>query len=216
MNRWKSFSVAVIVLAALTMLYFVSVVHRGFSAKDQPSAAETLLARGARDLGIPSAARNEKVPLSATPSVLDEARKNFTAHCAGCHGKDGDGRSGIGPNLYPRAPDLRRPETQKLSDGELHYIIQNGVRLTGMPALGNPHASQDHTSAWQLVLYIRSIAASTPKESAKKNDNANSAHYVGSAACQKCHAEIYGRWKKLPWPTSCATHGNIRTRSFLI
>ena len=89
------------------------------------------MARTVRNLGIPRSARNEKNPWTATPGLLQEARENFTDHCAGCHGKDGDGRSGIGPNLYPKAPDLRQPETQNLTDGEIHYIIQNGVRLDG-------------------------------------------------------------------------------------
>ena len=137
-------------------------------------------------------------PWTATPALLQEARENFTDHCAGCHGKDGDGRSGIGQNLYPKAPDLRRPETQNLTDGEIHYIIQNGVRLTGMPALGNPHSGQDDNSAWKLVLFVRSIGLATPQEKAEQDATAASAHYVGSAACQKCHAEIYERWKKTP------------------
>ena len=156
------------------------------------------MARSVRNLGIPRSARNQKNPWNSTADLLQEARENFTAHCAGCHGKDGDGRSGIGPNLYPKAPDLRQLETQNLTDGEIHYIIQNGVRLTGMPAFGNPHSGQDDNSAWKLVLFVRSIGLATPQEKAEQGAAAASAHYVGSAACQKCHAEIYESWKKTP------------------
>src|SRR4029077_11976215 len=149
-------------------------------------------------LGIPGSARSQKNPWTVTPDLLQEARDNFSGHCANCHGKDGDGRSGIGPNLYPKAPDLRQPETQNLSDGEIHYIIANGVRLTGMPALGNPHSGQDDNSAWKLVLFVRSIALATPQEKGEQTATAASAHYVGSAACEKCHPEIYESWKKTP------------------
>jgi predicted CXXCH cytochrome family protein len=188
-----------LVAAALAcVIYAASVIRRGFSAADQPSAIERVLARASRTWGIPRSAGNEKNPWTATADVLAEARENFTNHCAGCHGRDGDGRTGIGQNLYPKAVDLRQPETQSLSDGEIHYIIQNGVRLTGMPALGNPHSSQDSETAWKLVLFVRSIALATSRETAEQVATAASAHYVGSAACQKCHAEIYERWKKTP------------------
>jgi predicted CXXCH cytochrome family protein len=198
MNRWKVFLLILVAITALAAVYGTAVIRRGFSATDQPSAVERAIARTVRNLGIPRSARNEKNPWTATPPLLQEARENFTDHCAGCHGKDGDGRSGIGPNLYPKAPDLRRPETQNLTDGEIHYIIQNGVRLTGMPALGNTHSGQDDNNAWKLVLFVRSIGLATPQEKTRQEATAASAHYVGSAACQKCHAEIYERWKKTP------------------
>src|SRR6202166_2488442 len=139
MNRWNVFFFVLVAIAALAAAYGTSVVRRGFRATDQPSAVEVVMARTVRNLGIPRTARNEKNPWTVTPALLDEARENFTNHCAGCHGKDGNGRAGIGQNLYPKAPNLQQPETQNLSDGEIHYTIQNGVRLTGMPAMGNPH-----------------------------------------------------------------------------
>lgn len=197
--KWGKILFLILCATALAgIAYAFVVIREGFSAAGRPSAAEQILARTARNWGIPAAARNEKNPWTPTADVLQEARDNFTNHCAACHGKDGDGHSGIGPNLYPKAPDLRRSETQALTDGEIHWIIQNGVRLTGMPAFGNPHGSQDDNSAWKLVLFIRSIGLGTPKQVAEQNATAASAHYVGSAACQKCHAEIYDRWKKTP------------------
>src|ERR1700674_4845115 len=151
MNRWKVSFLVLVVIAVLAIVSGTSVIRHGFRATDQPSAVEKVMARTVRNLSIPRTARMEANPWTVTPALLDEARENFMDHCAGCHGKDGDGRSGIGQNLYPKSPDLRQPETQNLTDGEIHYIIQNGVRLTGMPAFGNPHGSQDDTSAWKLV-----------------------------------------------------------------
>ena len=190
--------VVLITIAAIFVAYGASVIKRGFRATDQPSTVEIAMARAVRDLGIPRTARDEKNPWTVTPALLDEARENFTDHCAGCHGEKGDGRSGMGQNLYPKAPDLQRRETQNLSDGEIHYIIQNGVRLTGMPALANPHSGQDDNAAWKLVLFVRSIAGTTPQEKSEQSAAMASAHYVGSVACQKCHAEIYERWKQTP------------------
>jgi hypothetical protein len=53
-----------------------------------------------------------------------------------CHGPDGSGQTSIGHNLYPKVPDLRLPQTQNLTDGEIRYIIRNGVRLTGNARVG--------------------------------------------------------------------------------
>jgi len=198
MNRSKVFFLTLVAIAVLAVAYGMHVIRRGFSAADQPSAVEQAVARAVRNLGIPRTAQMETNPWVTSPALLQEARENFTNHCAGCHGTDGDGRSGVGQNLYPRALDLRRAETQSLIDGEIHYIIQNGVRLTGMPALGNPHGGQDDNDAWKLVLFVRSLGEATPQEKAEQVATTASAHYVGSGACEKCHAEIYERWKITP------------------
>jgi predicted CXXCH cytochrome family protein len=198
MKRRNAALLILLAIAILAVAYGTAVIRRGFSAADQPSAIESVVSRTVRNLGIPGSARGEKNPITPTEEGLQEARELFTNHCAGCHGKDGNAQSEIGQDLYPKAPDLRAPPTQNLSDGEIHYIIRNGVRLTGMPALGNPHVGQENISAWKLVLFIRSLSQLTPQQKAEQVATADSAHYVGSAACQKCHGQIYERWKKTP------------------
>lgn len=115
----------------------------------------------ARNLSIPASERDAKNPFTATPEVLSEARSHFADHCASCHSNDGSGKTEIGQNLYPRPPDMRQPETQNLTDGEVYYIIHNGIRLTGMPAWGD--AGEDDDS-WKLVLFIRHLPQMTPQE----------------------------------------------------
>ncbi len=197
MTGWKVFLLVLLAAAAVASVYAAVLIRRGFSATEEPSYFEKVLARTVRNMAIPGRARNEKNPWKATPENLKEARDHFAYHCAICHGKDGSGQSEIGPNLYPKPPDLRAPLTQHLSDGEIHYIIKNGLRLTGMPAWGNPHEERDDQS-WKLVLFLRSLSPLTPQETARQEDTIKSAHYVGSQACEKCHAEIYQRWKKTP------------------
>jgi len=87
--------------------------------------------------------------------VLAAARAHWADHCAICHANDGSGDTPIGKNLYPRAPDMRGPDTQGLTDGELYAVIENGIRLTGMPAWGTG-GEQDHET-WQLVTLIRHL-----------------------------------------------------------
>jgi predicted CXXCH cytochrome family protein len=102
----------------------------------------------------------------------------------------------MGRNLSPRVPDLRSQDTQNLSDGEIHYIIANGVQLTGMPAWKSPQESDDQL--WQLVLFIRSLRPLTNNEQQAQQNVLGVARYVGSKTCEKCHATIYQRWKKTP------------------
>jgi mono/diheme cytochrome c family protein len=161
-------------------LYGASVIWHGLSTADQPSYIETVVARTARNLAIPRKARLEINPWKATPDVLKEARESFLDRCAVCHGPDGAGQTQDGRNLYPKVPDLRSPETQNLSDGEIRYIIRNGVRLTGMPGWAKPHDEQSDDS-WKLVLFIRSLRQLTREEQAQQSATANSAHYVGFA-----------------------------------
>jgi predicted CXXCH cytochrome family protein len=197
-KRRNAVLLILLAVAILAAAYGTAVIRRGFSAADQPSALETVVSRTVRNLGIPSSARDEKNPFAPTPEGLQGARELFTNHCAGCHGMDGNAQSEIGQNFYPKAPDLRLPATQKLTDGEIHYIINNGVRLTGMPALGTPHVGEDNNTAWKIVLFVRAISQLTPHQRAEQVATASSARYVGSTACQKCHAQIYERWKKTP------------------
>jgi hypothetical protein len=114
-----------------------------------------------------------------------------------CHGHDGSGRTQEGQNLYPKAPDLREPRTQNLTDGQIHYIIENGVRLTGMPAWSDSHR-QEGAESWKLVLFIRELRENSAQEKSAQTATLTSAHYVGSIACQKCHEQIYSRWQKTP------------------
>jgi predicted CXXCH cytochrome family protein len=197
MNRWKTLLVVLLVAAALAVGYGALLIRGGFSTAEEPSSLEKIVARAARNLAIPASARNEENPWKPTPETLQEARESFIARCAVCHGNDGSGQTQVGRNLYPKAPDLRSSQTQNLTDGELRYIIRNGVRLTGMPAWSNQHEEQDQDS-WKLVLAIRALRQLTPEEKTQQAGAANSAHYVGSQACEKCHAQVYERWKKTP------------------
>ena len=136
-------------------------IRRGFSARDNPSAIETYVAKTARRLSVPAAERNAKNTFAPTPELLNEGRAHFADHCATCHGNDGSGKTQIGQNLYPKAPDMRLPATQNLTDGEIYYIIHNGIRLTGMPAWGTEVKDED---SWKLVLFIRRLPQLTSAE----------------------------------------------------
>jgi mono/diheme cytochrome c family protein len=155
MKRWNLMVVLLVLAAGLAIAAGVSILHNGLSARATPTAVEAMFARNVRHLAIPANARDEHNPIAASDETLTQARAHFADHCATCHGNDGGGNTMYGKGLYPKPPDLRATETQKLSDGELFWIIENGVRFTGMPAFGGGHGSQD--DSWKLVLFIRHL-----------------------------------------------------------
>ena len=145
-------------LAAMGTLYWWISSH-GFSAREKPSSFEAFLARNARRLATPANARAVSNPVSRTELSIAEARDHFADHCAICHGNDGSGRTQINAGLYPPSTDMRKADTQQLSDGELFYIIRNGVRFTGMPGWGG-----EDEENWKLVLFIRRLPKLSQRE----------------------------------------------------
>lgn len=146
-----------LLLGGAALIWFLKA--HGFSARDKPSRLEAVLAGHARRIAAPPGARELKNRVQPTPLTIAEARDHFADHCAICHANDGSGRTPINAGLYPPAPDMRQSETQDLSDGEIFYIIKNGIRFTGMPGWDG-----DDEDNWKLVLFIRHLSRITPKE----------------------------------------------------
>ena len=155
--------VAIVVLGIATLL---SMVRSGFSSMDEPSAMEAFMAATMRRMAVPSDLKDAKNPLSLTPEVLAEGRAHFADHCALCHGNDGKGQTSMGPKFYPKAPDMTKEATQSQSDGALFATIENGIRLTAMPAFGNGTAESAY-GRWSLVHFIRHLPKITPAEIAE-------------------------------------------------
>jgi mono/diheme cytochrome c family protein len=128
----------------------------GISARRTPGRLESAVARRLRTVAIPSAARRLQNPVPVSPDAIAQGLEHFADHCAVCHANDGSGETEMGRGLYPRVPDMRDRQTQSLSDGELFYIIENGVRLTGMPGWGDGSADSERES-WKLVLFVRHL-----------------------------------------------------------
>jgi predicted CXXCH cytochrome family protein len=197
MTARKGTGFALVSLLLLITVAAVAVKIRGFRATSQPTALEASIARAIRNFGIPSSESHKKNPYQGDELALQQGREMFLTRCASCHGTDARGTTPIGANVYPRVPDLQRDATQRLSDGDIHYIIQNGVQLSGMPAMPGLGSQSDRDS-WALVSYVRNMHSATDREARLQQTVSNSAHYVGSHSCQSCHRTIYEHWKKTP------------------
>jgi mono/diheme cytochrome c family protein len=126
----------------------------GCTADKAPSQGETSLANAAKDVTIPLEAGKMKNPLPETDEVVSQGQEVFLGSCAQCHGADARGDTNIGRNMNPPAMDLTSAHVQHWSEAELFWIIQNGVRLTGMPSWKSSISDND---TWKLTRFIHNL-----------------------------------------------------------
>jgi mono/diheme cytochrome c family protein len=157
MKRTYILLLSLLVLSGAVFGLLAYVRAHGFSARTEPSAAEAFVARKIRSWAVPTGDRDARNPVATSPEVLSMAMEHFADHCAICHANDGSGDTAMGKGLSPRPPDMRQAETQSLTDGELYYVIHNGIRFTGMPAFGEDSPQKPDEDSWQLVHFIRHL-----------------------------------------------------------
>ena len=152
--RWIAGVVAVVAVVAIGLLGYVRAT--GLRARVTPGALETRVARAVRSFAVPGSERQRQNPVPRSQEVIQAGLEHFADHCAACHANDGSGITDFGRGLFPPPPDLRAAATQRMTDGELFYVIENGVRFTGMPAFGTGRAAGEEDS-WKLVHFIRRL-----------------------------------------------------------
>ncbi len=101
--------------------------------------------------------RDDRNPLPATAETVRRGQAAFTRHCAVCHGADGR-TTGVAfaDAMSPPVPPLDIDDVQRFADGQLHWIILNGVAPSGMPAWKGLVTDDE---AWAMVVFIRRLAA---------------------------------------------------------
>ena len=156
--------IAVVVLVTIgTAGACLYVRTTGLSARAVPGRLETAVARRVRAFATPGDYRNRANPILLNEESVRNGLAHFADHCASCHANDGSGSTGMGKGLFPPAPDMRGPATQSLTDGDLFYIIEHGVRFTGMPAWSTG-TQEGEEASWHLVNFIRHLPKLTPEE----------------------------------------------------
>lgn len=161
--RTIAISLWVFVLIILTVCFAV-LKSGALSAHRKPGSIEYAIANYALKLSIPTEAKNAKNPVQPSAATLDDANKSFSENCAVCHANDGTGKTDTARGLSPEVPSLAAVHVQSLTDGEMFYIIKNGIRFTGMPGWSLPDKQ-----IWEMVLLIRQFSKqSTLPEASKK------------------------------------------------
>jgi len=132
-----------------------------FSASKPPGRLEERVASFALNRSIERRAPKVANPLARSPAAVAAGLALFRTHCVACHGAPGVDPTEAGASLNPPAPGLTLARVQARSDGELKWVVANGVRMTGMPAFG---ASRSEEEVWQLVAALRRLPQLSPDE----------------------------------------------------
>lgn len=156
---WAIFGFAVVLIVIALMRFNLTALH-------EPGPAETRLANLSKRYLI---YRNSRHGIPRRPqdtkASIERGGSHYGLDCSVCHGDDGRSQRPLGQWMYPRASDLTSKQVQSYSDQELFWIIQNGIRFTGMPAFGEVE-SPDHV--WDLVNYVRTLPADSQKDDPTK------------------------------------------------
>lgn len=118
-----------------------------------PGDAETKLAAEAKKMTI--GGKDLQNPTPDTPDVVKTGMEHFQHHCMICHGMDGH-NTGVpfADKMSPPVIDLGATDVQQYKDGQLKWIIDNGIRFTGMPGW---KGTLDETEMWSIVRFLRHL-----------------------------------------------------------
>lgn len=144
------------------LLLGIGLLRSGFSARPEPGRFEAWMALKLRKLAVPSRYAAMRRPVVDDEKTFEQAMSHWADHCASCHANDGSGHTTMGKSMYPRPPDMREDRTQEMTDGELYFVINQGIRFSGMPAWGESGDKDKET--WALVAFIRRLPRLRPDQ----------------------------------------------------
>ena len=148
-----------VALGALLALVYSGVIN--VAAKEPEHPYERWLLQTAKIYSVQyHANQNVKPPDLNDPSLIEEGYQHYRETCVTCHGAPGIQPSEIGKGLSPPPPELAK-DAYPWSDAELFWIIENGIKMTGMPALGPAHSEGE---LWALVAFVKRLPQMTAKE----------------------------------------------------
>jgi mono/diheme cytochrome c family protein len=120
----------------------------------QPGNVESSVAREIKQR-VTVGGKDVKNPIAYSPEIAKEGQDHFGHHCQICHGLDGQ-NTGVpfAIKMDPPVPDLNTKDVQDYADGQLKWIIENGVSPSGMPAWKDILSDDE---MWKIVHYIRHL-----------------------------------------------------------
>ena len=148
-------------LTGLVVAAFLATGSYDVSAVKPPSRIESRLATFALNRSVAKRAPKDKNPIPPSPETLRSGLAHYRENCVTCHGAPGVDTSEIGQGLNPPAPDLTLPRVQARPDGEMFWIVSNGIRTTGMPAFSPTHKPEE---IWKIVSFLRHLPEVTAEE----------------------------------------------------
>lgn len=149
----RGFFYGILFTVAAVFLGGLVIAKRGyvnFRADQPPTTLERRLAMAAVDASIDRHAAELKNPIPPTEENIVAGARLFRDNCAGCHGTPSNAESQFGRSFSPPVPAFFK-EAPDMPDHQNFYIIQHGIRWSGMPAWNGTLSDQQ---TWQVVTFL--------------------------------------------------------------
>jgi mono/diheme cytochrome c family protein len=124
------------------------------------SSAPTATAHdGHKRKNAPASAKKLKSPLTSTEENIAQGHTLFNKYCASCHGEDGKAKTDVAAGMKVKPTDLTGKAMHGITDGEIYWVVTNGIKKAGMPAYKTKATDQER---WQLTLYVKHLMGEHP------------------------------------------------------
>ena len=171
------------VVAVLVAGYFVGMSGAVSVAATQHGGMndvmDTWLARSGEH-SILKHSPDKKNPFGNDPAAVAVGLAHYKENCLDCHGAKSIDTEEFAKGLNPAAPMLDMDAFQKMTDGQLFWVVSNGIRMTGMPAFSPTHSEEE---IWKIVSFVRHLPKLTDAEIAqlKKGREDSEEHHKAGA-----------------------------------
>src|SRR6266404_3763704 len=137
-------------------IIFVSIAAVAISGckVSAPSSLESTVAKELKQK-VTIGGKDDRNPTFDTAETAHEGQEHFMHHCQICHGYDGQ-NTGVpfAEKMSPPVADLKSKDVQEYTDGQLKWIIENGIEPSGMPSW---KGIVEDDEMWKMVRYIRHL-----------------------------------------------------------
>jgi mono/diheme cytochrome c family protein len=140
--------------ASLSFLCGVACLWLVACKVEKPSGVETKVMQWTKH-NLTVGGKHETNPVQPTKENIESGKHIFGYYCVVCHGRDGQG-TGVpfAANMSPAIPSLASADIQRYNDGQLKWIIENGISPSGMPA---SRGTLNDDEMWHIVVYLRHL-----------------------------------------------------------
>ena len=154
--------VSAVIVVALAVYCYVRFGYVDPRADKEMGSLEMKIAMPALDASVDRRAPDVKNPLQPTDDNLLAGMKIYQTNCAGCHGDVVHRHAQLGDAFYPRVPQFVE-DAPDMPENQNFYIIQHGVRLSGMPAWKQ---SLTEPQIWQVTSFLSHMDQLPPQVAA--------------------------------------------------
>src|SRR5262249_1490414 len=112
----------------------------------------TFAHEGHKHRHAPASAKKLKNPLTATDENIASGRTLVNRNCASCHGEHGKAKTDIAKGIKVKPTDLIDKAIHGITHGEVYWVIENGIKKSGMPAFKTKATDNER---WQMTLYVK-------------------------------------------------------------